>query len=78
MANISTQINGQGQITGSFSQAEVDYLLRVLAAGSLEARLSADPIAVNIIGPTLGQDNLSRGLSAFGYSVIAVMTFMLF
>jgi len=78
VANISTQINGQGQITGSFSQTEIDYLLRVLAAGSLEARLSADPIAVNIIGPTLGQDNLSRGLSAFGYSVIAVMTFMLF
>lgn len=78
VANISTQINGQGQITGSFSQTEIDYLLRVLAAGSLEARLSADPIAVNIIGPTIGQDNLSRGLSAFGYSVIAVMTFMLF
>ena len=78
VANISTQINGQGQITGSFSQAEIDYLLRVLAAGSLEARLSADPIAVNIIGPTIGQDNLGRGLSAFGYSVIAVMAFMLF
>ena len=78
VANISTQINGQGQITGSFSQSEIDYLLRVLAAGSLEARLSADPIAVNIIGPTIGQDNLSRGLSAFGYSVIAVMAFMLF
>jgi SecD/SecF fusion protein len=78
VANISSQINGQGQITGSFSQSEIDYLLRVLAAGSLEARLSPDPIAVNIIGPTLGQDNLSRGLSAFGYSVIAVMVFMLF
>jgi SecD/SecF fusion protein len=78
VANISTQINGQGQITGSFSQTEIDYLLRVLAAGSLEARLSADPIAVNIIGPTIGQDNLGRGLSAFGYSVIAVMAFMLF
>ncbi len=78
VANINTQINGQGQITGSFSQAEVDYLLRVLGAGSLEARLSPDPIAVNIIGPTIGQDNLGRGLSAFGYSVIAVMAFMLF
>ncbi|MDP6542246.1 MAG: protein translocase subunit SecD, partial [Phycisphaerales bacterium] len=78
VANINEQINGQGQITGSFSQSEIDYLLRVLAAGSLEARLSADPIAVNIIGPTIGQDNLSRGLSAFGYSVIAVMAFMLF
>ncbi len=78
VANISTQINTQGQITGSFSQAEIDYLLRVLAAGSLEARLSPDPIAVNIIGPTIGQDNLGRGLSAFGYSVIAVMAFILF
>ena len=78
VANINSQINGQGQITGSFAQSEVDYLLRVLAAGSLEARLSADPIAVNIIGPTIGQDNLGRGLSAFGYSVIAVMAFMLF
>jgi SecD/SecF fusion protein len=75
--NLNSQINAQGQIYGSFSQDEIEYLLRVLAAGSLEARLSSDPIAVNIIGPTIGVDNLSRGLSALGWSVIAVMVFML-
>ncbi len=76
--NLNSQINRQGQITGSFSQDEINYLLRVLAAGSLEARLSNDPIAVNIIGPSIGVDNLSRGMSALGWSVIAVMLFMLF
>ena len=76
--NLNSQINGQGQITGSFSQKEINYLLRVLAAGSLEARLSTDPIAVNIIGPTIGVDNLNRGMTALGWSVIAVMLFMLF
>jgi len=76
--NLNSQINGQGQITGSFSQSEIQYLLQVLAAGSLEARLSHDPIAVNIIGPTIGVDNLNRGLSALGWSLIAVIAFMLF
>ncbi|MBT6269288.1 MAG: protein translocase subunit SecD [Phycisphaerae bacterium] len=76
--NLNSQINGQGQITGSFSQSEIQYLLRTLAAGSLEARLSSDPIAVNIIGPSIGVDNLNRGMSALGWSIIAVMAFMLF
>ena len=76
--NLNSQINGQGQIMGSFSQSEIQYLLQVLTAGSLEARLSHDPIAVNIIGPTIGVDNLNRGLSALGWSVIAVIVFMLF
>jgi len=75
--NLNSQINGQGQITGSFSQSEIQYLLRTLAAGSLEARLSNDPIAVNIIGPSIGVDNLSRGLGSLGWSIIAVMAFML-
>ncbi|HIA71107.1 MAG TPA: protein translocase subunit SecD [Phycisphaerales bacterium] len=76
--NLNSQINGQGQITGSFSQSEIQYLLRTLAAGSLEARLSSDPIAVNIIGPSIGIDNLNRGMGALGWSIIAVMAFMLF
>ena len=76
--NLNSQINAQGIISGSFAQDEIDYLLRVLAAGSLEARLSHDPIAVNIIGPTIGVDNLNRGLTALGWSIIAVMGFMIF
>ena len=64
---LQTQINGSGTITGNYSQSDIQYLIKVLAAGSLEARLSHDPIAVNIIGPTLGIDNLSRGLTALGW-----------
>jgi len=75
--NLNSQINTSGIVQGNFSQEEISYLLRVLAAGSLEARLSHDPIAVNIIGPSIGVENLNSGLSALGWSVIAVMAFML-
>ncbi|MBT8485654.1 MAG: protein translocase subunit SecD, partial [Phycisphaerae bacterium] len=74
---IRGQINTNGQISGNFSQQEVDYLIRVLAAGSLQARLSPDPIATNTLGPSIGADNLRRGKDAFIISIIAVAIFML-
>ncbi len=43
---IVQSIGNSGIITGSFSQAEVNYLIRVLAAGPLEAGLSRDPISL--------------------------------
>ena len=51
--------------------------LRVLAAGALEARLSEKPIAINTIGPTVGQENLNAGLKACTVSIIAVAMFMM-
>ncbi len=74
---LQSQISNSGIIMGNFSQAELSYLIRVLAAGSLEARLTPDPIAINTLGPSVGQDNLNRGLRAFGYSLIAVAVFMI-
>jgi len=75
--NIQSQITSQGQITGQFSTDELDYLTKVLAAGSLEARLSKEPIAVNTLGPSIGADNLRRGREAFIIAIIAVAIFML-
>lgn len=75
--NIVQSIGSSGIITGSFSQAEVNYLTRVLAAGSLKARLTPDPIAINTLGPSIGQDNLVRGLKAFVVALIAVALFMM-
>jgi len=66
----------RGQITGTFSDAELTYLIRVLAAGSLEARLSPDPISTSILGPSLGGDNLRRGLEACVVSLIAIGIYM--
>ncbi|MHC4947815.1 MAG: protein translocase subunit SecD [Planctomycetota bacterium] len=74
---LQSQIGSSGIITGNFSAAEIGYLTRVLAAGSLEATLSPEPIAVNTLGPSIGADNLTRGLAAFVIALIAVAIFML-
>ncbi len=74
---LESQITGNGQITGSFSQAELSYLTRVLAAGALEARLSPDPISTSILGPSIGGDNLRLGLEACLFSVIVVGIYMI-
>ncbi len=73
---INQAISENGIIQGNFSKAEIEYLIRVLAAGSLEAKLSPEPIAMNTLGPSIGADNLDRGMTAFKISVIAVAIFM--
>ncbi len=52
------RISSQGQITGNFNDTELNYIIRVLAAGSLQAKLSPAPISQTRVGPTLGADNL--------------------
>ena len=74
---LQSQISNNGIITGSFSQNDIAYLTRVLDAGALEARLSQEPIAVSVLGPSLGADNLDRGFEAFMWAVIVVAVFML-
>ena len=74
---LRSQIGNQGVISGTFSEAELSYLVRVLAAGSLEARMTPDPIAISTLGPSIGADNLSRGLGAFKVAIIAVAGFMI-
>ncbi len=74
--NINGAIGSNGIIQGRFSRAELNYLIKVLAAGSLEGSLSEEPIAQNTLGPSLGQDNLERGREAFIIAIIAVAVFM--
>ena len=73
---LQSAIRKQGQITGSFSQQEVQDLVDKLNAGSLPARLGDQPISVNTVGPTMGRDNLESGLRAGIYGLIAVAVFM--
>ena len=75
--NLNSQISGRGQITGSFSAQELDYLLRTIKAGSSEAELSEYPISIKTTGPQLGQDNLRSGLTAAVVALVAVSVFML-
>lgn len=73
---IQSRISDQGQITGNFSDKDIDYLLKVLNSGSLQARLTDAPIAQNTVGPKLGLDNLKRGLEAGILSFLVVAVFM--
>ena len=74
--NLNSAIGSSGVIQGSFGEQEITYLIRVLAAGSLEARLSQEPISTSILGPSIGQDNLVRGLEAVAISVAIVALIM--
>jgi SecD/SecF fusion protein len=74
---IRSAISGDGQITGSFKQADVDFLVGVLNAGSLPAALHSEPISEQKISPQLGADTIRSGARAMLLATIAVLTFML-
>jgi len=71
-------ISSQGQISGSFSSDELRYIIRVLGAGSLQAKLSDEPISQSAIGPELGKENLEAGMRAGLIALVLVSTFMVF
>ena len=74
--NLNSRIGDRGVISGNFATAEVDYLIRVLAAGALDARLSKEPISTSVLGPTIGADNLDKGLQAVLLAVVVVAILM--
>lgn len=75
--NLNSAISKSGQITGEFSAAERQYVIRVLAAGSLQAKLSPEPISVSSVGPELGADNLVKGFKAGIVALVVVSSFMI-
>ncbi len=74
---LNSRISSSGRITGRFSDEEVSYLVRVLNAGSLQAKLSKEPISANELAPTLGADYLKQGRMAGIIALVAVSSFML-
>jgi SecD/SecF fusion protein len=77
---INTRLAGNIQVSGGrggFSPAEQRYLVNTLQAGSLDARLSEEPIAIRKIGSQYGEDNLKHGLEAARDALIAVAIFMI-
>ena len=74
--SISEMIRGQGVITGSFTQTQVEDMVNKLNAGSLPARLIEQPISINTIGPSIGADNRDRGIKAGFIGLAAVLVCM--
>ena len=75
---IQSRISDSGQITGNFTQREVDKLVNILNAGKLPNALVPTPISENKMGAQLGADTIRKGAIAIGASGALVIVFILF
>ncbi len=75
---LNAAISRSGIIEGDFSSEELNYIIRVLTAGSLQAALSPEPLSQNTIAPEFGADNLIAGRNAGLIALAAVSVFMVF
>ncbi|MFO0904857.1 MAG: protein translocase subunit SecD [Pirellulales bacterium] len=74
---IQGRITDRGQITGQFTQKEVDFLVEILRAGSLPAALTQEPVSENLIGSLLGNDMIVKSAWALALSLLAIYVFVL-
>ena len=72
---IQNKISDSGRITGAANQQDASDLALVLRAGSLPASLKQ--LQESTVGPSLGADSISKGLTAGVAGVIAVVIVML-
>jgi len=75
VANIQSAIRDSGEIVGSFSEAEVAALSKLLRTGALPASLNV--IETRTVGASLGADSIRDGVRAAIVGVLVVMAFML-
>jgi SecD/SecF fusion protein len=75
---INERITTNGQITGNFSKADVEFLVDILNAGSLPASLSKIPVAQQSLSAQLGNDTIKAGAYAMAISTGAILVFMIF
>ncbi|MDR0423659.1 MAG: protein translocase subunit SecD [Rickettsiales bacterium] len=69
-------LNGSGVITGNFTTQEANNTALLLRAGALPAPLEV--IEERVVGPSLGEDSIKKGLNACAIGFIFVLIFMLF
>lgn len=74
---IQTEIlGGRGQITGVFTQEEVNSLVSVLKSGALSVKLKE--VEIRSIGPSLGADSINLGTRAALIGILLVFAFAIF
>ena len=73
---INSEIRDRGQISGNFTQKEVDQLVNILRAGRLPATLKPQPVSESTIAATLGEDTIIAGVKAILASFGAILLFM--
>ncbi len=73
---IQSRIQDHGQITGRFTEQEVQFLVDILNAGSLPAALSKVPVAEYTASAQLGKDTIRAGAMSMIISTVAILIFM--
>ncbi len=68
--------DGRSQITGNFSATEAQDFANILQVGKLPAK--TEIIEENIVGPSLGQDNINSSIISLGVGLGLVLIFMMF
>lgn len=74
---LNDRIAGSGIIEGNFDSKELNYIIKVLSAGSLQAKLGKEPISSSVLAPELGADNLHKGLMAGVVAFFVCAAFMI-
>src|SRR5207247_9429119 len=72
---IQSKITGQGQITGNFTQEEVDFIVGILKSGIMPVVMQKNPISENQIGSILGMDTIKKGSWSVVTSLLLVLAF---
>lgn len=67
---------GRTSITGNFTTQEASDLASILQIGKLPAK--TEIIQEAVVGPSLGADNISRGISSLIIGFLLVLAFMIF
>ncbi len=75
VANIQSAFGKRFQTTG-LERKEADDLSKLLKAGALAAPM--DFVEERVVGPSLGKQNVERGLRAVTYSFVFALVFFLF
>lgn len=67
---------GQSNITGNFDIEEAKLIANILKAGKLPA--PAKIVEENVVGPTLGQESIDKGIFSFIIALSVVFAYMVF
>jgi SecD/SecF fusion protein len=73
---INEKITRNGEITGQFTQEEVQFIVDLLKSGSLPVVLHKNPISKNTIGSILGMDTIRKGSWSVVVALSLVLVFM--
>jgi SecD/SecF fusion protein len=75
---LNEPIRTNGEISGNFTQDDIDFMVRTLRAGALPATLKKEPVSQNSMGATLGAETIRSGTWSVLFAFVAVLAFMIF